>query len=78
MRRCRFRNCTHTEEPGCAVKAKLESGELDHGRYEAYLKLKGETRRLAVKRAVKEHQIQKALLQKRIRKERKRDRKRVL
>jgi len=74
MRRCRFRNCTHTEEPGCAVKAKLESGELNRGRYEAYLKLKDETRRLAVKRAAKEHQIQKALFQKRLRKEKKKAR----
>jgi ribosome biogenesis GTPase len=74
MRGCRFRNCSHTEEPGCAVKAKLESGELDRGRYEAYLKLKGEARRLAVRRKMKERQMARALLQKRIRKEKKKAR----
>jgi ribosome biogenesis GTPase len=34
---CRFNNCTHTNEPGCAVKAALEEGELAHTRYNTYL-----------------------------------------
>lgn len=37
--RCRFRNCAHTGEPGCAVRAALESGELDAGRWQSYQKL---------------------------------------
>lgn len=40
--RCRFRNCSHTSEPGCAVRAALESGHLDAGRWQSYQKLKNE------------------------------------
>ncbi|MBZ0264489.1 ribosome small subunit-dependent GTPase A [bacterium] len=36
---CRFRDCTHQSEPGCAVKAGVESGEIKADRYEHYLKL---------------------------------------
>lgn len=39
---CRFDNCRHHKEPGCAVIAALESGSLDHARWESYLKLKAE------------------------------------
>jgi ribosome biogenesis GTPase len=39
---CRFRDCQHDREPGCAVKAAVESGSLDAGRYESYLKLQRE------------------------------------
>jgi ribosome biogenesis GTPase len=39
---CRFADCAHQSEPGCAVKAALESGQLDPERYESYLKLKKE------------------------------------
>lgn len=39
---CRFGDCTHGNEPGCAVRSALESGALDHGRWQAYLKLRGE------------------------------------
>lgn len=40
--RCRFRNCSHTSEPGCAVRAALESGHLDAGHWLSYQKLKNE------------------------------------
>ncbi|MBD3169529.1 MAG: ribosome small subunit-dependent GTPase A [candidate division Zixibacteria bacterium] len=36
---CKFRDCTHTSEPGCAVIAALEDGSLDEKRYENYTKL---------------------------------------
>ena len=36
---CRFRDCTHTKEPGCAVLAAIEAGELDARRLENYRKL---------------------------------------
>ncbi|MEA5040194.1 MAG: ribosome small subunit-dependent GTPase A [Clostridiaceae bacterium] len=42
--RCRFRDCTHTSEPGCAVLAALEAGTLDARRLESYRKLKREAR----------------------------------
>ena len=36
---CRFYNCTHTNEPGCAVKAAVESGEIEPSRYESYISI---------------------------------------
>ena len=42
---CRFRDCKHSGEPGCAVAAALESGALDRGRWQSYQKLLGEARR---------------------------------
>lgn len=39
---CRFRDCRHEAEPGCAIRAALESGELDAGRYRNYRKLQRE------------------------------------
>lgn len=36
---CRFYNCTHTHEPGCAVIAALEEGVIAEQRYESYLKM---------------------------------------
>jgi ribosome biogenesis GTPase len=39
---CRFRDCSHESEPGCAVKRGLENGELSRERYQSYLKLNKE------------------------------------
>lgn len=39
---CRFRNCSHTSEPGCAVRAAIRSGGLDSRRWQSYQKLKNE------------------------------------
>lgn len=39
---CRFGNCTHRVEPGCAVRQALESGSISAERYESYLKLREE------------------------------------
>lgn len=41
-RHCKFSDCTHTEEPDCAVLEALETGELDEATYENYHKLKRE------------------------------------
>ena len=43
---CYFSDCQHQTEPRCAVRAALESGELDAGRFENYLKLQRELRHL--------------------------------
>ena len=39
---CRFRDCSHQSEPGCAVQNALASGELEYRRYNSYLELKRE------------------------------------
>jgi ribosome biogenesis GTPase / thiamine phosphate phosphatase len=39
---CRFRDCTHENEPGCAVQRALESGEIDGARWLSYRKLEAE------------------------------------
>lgn len=41
---CKFSNCTHTDEPGCAVLAAVESGAIHANRYENYLMLRDELR----------------------------------
>jgi len=40
---CRYRDCTHTNEPGCAVVEAVESGEISQECYQNYLKLKQES-----------------------------------
>jgi ribosome biogenesis GTPase / thiamine phosphate phosphatase len=42
-RHCRYTDCGHTQEPGCAVLAAVASGELSAERYSSYLKLKKES-----------------------------------
>ena len=39
---CRFGNCTHTNEPGCAVQEALVRGDIAISRYESYLSLLGD------------------------------------
>ena len=41
-RDCRFPDCTHMHEPGCAVLAALDRGDLNEERYESFLKLRKE------------------------------------
>ena len=43
--RCRFRDCAHRTEPGCAVAAAVDDGTLDPARVVAWRKLQGEARR---------------------------------
>ena len=40
--RCRFSDCKHQREPGCAIRGAIEAGQLDIGRWERYQKLKEE------------------------------------
>jgi len=43
--RCRFNDCEHEEEPGCAVQRAIELGEIEPVRLARYRKLRAETRR---------------------------------
>ncbi len=44
---CNFSDCSHTMEPGCAVLAALATGEIAQHRYESYVRLHQEHRKLA-------------------------------
>ncbi len=46
---CRFTDCAHATEPGCAIKAALEAGTLDAERFRSYRKLQRELRAVAAK-----------------------------
>ena len=48
---CKFRDCSHDREPGCAVRAAIEREELDEGRFLNYLKLRDEVAAAADKLA---------------------------
>ncbi len=43
---CRFSDCRHDAEPGCAVKAALDDGSLEYGRFESWRELQREIERL--------------------------------
>jgi ribosome biogenesis GTPase len=49
-RQCRFRDCQHDREPGCAVQEALENGALDAARLESYWRLQREIRHLDSRR----------------------------
>jgi ribosome biogenesis GTPase len=38
--RCRFRDCTHVHEPGCAIKSAVDSGAISRARYESYVRIR--------------------------------------
>ena len=56
---CRFSNCRHDTEPGCAVKAALADGTLSHERWQAYCRLKAESAREEMRRAESTHRYRK-------------------
>ncbi len=43
---CRFHDCKHGPDAGCAIRTAVEGGQLDAGRYEGYLKLEEEVEKL--------------------------------
>jgi ribosome biogenesis GTPase / thiamine phosphate phosphatase len=49
---CRFRDCRHEAEPGCAVRAAAETGEVDAARLAAFEKLRREEESLEARRAL--------------------------
>ena len=42
--KCRFRDCRHASEPGCAIRQAIEAGELDAARWESYRNLQSEAK----------------------------------
>ncbi|WP_252897835.1 hypothetical protein [Amylolactobacillus amylophilus] len=42
--RCKFRNCTHKSEPGCAIIEAVDTGKLSAERFANYLKISRENR----------------------------------
>ncbi|OUR97815.1 ribosome small subunit-dependent GTPase A [Halobacteriovorax marinus] len=50
MKQCRFHNCSHKDDLGCAVNKALDTGELESDRYNSYLKLKNMERIQKVRR----------------------------
>jgi ribosome biogenesis GTPase len=47
---CRFSDCSHEHEPGCAVQAALAAGSLRHERFTSYTKLQRELRALEIRK----------------------------
>ncbi|NKB66561.1 MAG: ribosome small subunit-dependent GTPase A [Candidatus Latescibacteria bacterium] len=56
---CRYTDCRHQDDPGCAVRQGLESGALDNGRYQSYLRQKGELAYLAQRQQEKKRRVDK-------------------
>ena len=54
IEQCRFRDCSHSSEPGCAVAAALESGALDQQRYDNYRKVQADLKKLGKRQEEKE------------------------
>ena len=48
MKECRFTPCTHTHEPGCAVKLAVEEGRISQERYNSYLGMLEEDKKFRV------------------------------
>ncbi|MGB2351884.1 MAG: ribosome small subunit-dependent GTPase A [Akkermansiaceae bacterium] len=81
--KCKFHDCKHGDDAGCAIRAAVESGELDERRYEGYLKLDEEIeklkqrqkkrRMLSERRAKRDHRIKARNLADRIDLEREQD-----
>lgn len=54
MENCRFNDCKHDKEPGCAIRIALETGALNRAHYESYLKLMGDAKVLKNRKTQKE------------------------
>ena len=66
--RCRFRDCAHIGEPGCAVQAAIEDGTLDEARFDHFVKLRDEQEAAATTLAARrsEEKVQGKALNKRL------------
>jgi ribosome biogenesis GTPase len=57
--RCKFRDCRHEQEPGCAVRAAAEAGTLPRERYQSFLKLQRELADVAESRKQHNYMVRK-------------------
>lgn len=57
---CRFKDCSHENEPGCAIQEAVNSGTLDEKRFANYLKLKKEYAYLSDRQTMKASAIEKS------------------
>jgi len=64
---CRFADCSHGNEPGCAIRAALEDGSLDPGRYNSYLKMLKELKHLSIRKDVAAQRRERRAFDRRIR-----------
>jgi ribosome biogenesis GTPase len=71
---CRFRDCAHRGEPGCAVQSALASGRLDAGRWRNYAKLRRELARIERKDDPRARAEQRKVWSRRSRTQRQRER----
>ena len=55
---CRFRDCRHESEPGCAVLAALAEGRLPAERFSSFVKLRKEVRHLALRQDARARQVE--------------------
>ncbi|WP_027347000.1 ribosome small subunit-dependent GTPase A [Hamadaea tsunoensis] len=58
---CRFADCTHSTEPGCAVQAALDDGELTARRWASWLRLRKELEHESKRRAVRLREEERAV-----------------
>ena len=56
---CKFTNCSHVSEPGCAIRNALEKEELEYDRYLRYLKLIGDEHKRSIFLSGKSHEKEK-------------------
>jgi len=64
---CRFKDCSHRTEPGCAVQQALRDGTLNPSRYKNYLKLQKELKHLALRQDIKARRRSERAFDKKIR-----------
>lgn len=57
---CKFRDCSHRDEPGCAVQEALNEGSLSPERYNSYLKLQKELKYLEMKQSMSPNALERA------------------
>ena len=64
---CKFNDCTHTHEPGCALIAAVRAGVIAQERLDSYIKLRGEARASAARRGRAARKAAKEKVNKRLR-----------